>query len=266
MNIDFFAMLERESGKRSFFHGIDTSIMIIFSLAVIVYAVMLRDVLKLIFLETFLLCIMGLARLNPGYVAKRFAWILPFGVFLALFQPFFRPGEVVFQAYGVTLTRQGIDIAILLLLRLFIAASAIIILSSTSTIPQILEGLRRLKFPKVMILIINIMIRYLYLFLENTKRTTKANMARCFTIRKNPAGYRWVLKQLGYLISGIFIKAYEQGERLYNSMLSRGYDMNARYAMATKRRLAAMDFSIFMMFAGVVIFLEVGLPGLVPLL
>ena len=35
--------------------------------------------------------------------------------------------------------------------------------------------------------------------------------------------YRWIVRQVGYTIAMMFLKSYEQGERVHKSMISRGF-------------------------------------------
>ena len=248
--------IEEQSKKRSLLHRIDSRIMIIFAFALIIYAVLLTQLYKLLILEIFLLMLMAAASLNVGYVAKRLALIFPFGGFLALMQPFIRDGEVIYSWWALDITRQGLDFGILLLLKMTVCVSAIILLSSVKSLPEILNGLKKLKVPIFFITTLNMMFRYLHLFYENLHRIRTAQKCRGFTLRNHPKGYRYVWANLGNTISTLFLKSYEQGERVYTSMLARGYTMDSDYIFTEEQKVKRSDLFMFIGLSMLIIYLE----------
>ena len=251
-------MLEMDSQtkKRSPLHRVDIRIMIIFVIALIIYAVIQSDIVKLLILELFLLALMAVARLDPVYLLKRFALIFPFGGFLALMQPFIREGTVIHSWWVFSITQEGLSFGMVLLAKLFVCVSAVILLSSVSTIPELLNGLKMLKVPKFFITTLNMMVRYLYLFYENLHRIRVAQRCRAFTLRRHPKGSRYVLRNIGNTISTLFIKSYDQGERVYTSMLARGYSMDSNYIFIKKRSVRRRDYSLFVGLVIIILFLE----------
>ncbi|UCH88737.1 MAG: cobalt ECF transporter T component CbiQ [Thermoplasmata archaeon] len=254
---ELLSEIDRQAGKKSILHRVDTRVMIIFVLAVIIYAVLQTDIIKLLIIEAFLLAMMAIALLDPIYLLKRFALIFPFGGFLAIMQPFIREGEVIYSWWVFHITREGFDFGMLLLAKLFVCVSAVILLSSVSSLPQILSGLKKLKVPKFFITTLNMMIRYLYLFYENLHRIRTAQKCRGFSMKRNPAGYRFVLRNVANSISTLFIKSYSQGERVFTCMLARGYTMDTDYIFTEERRLKGTDFALFIGFAVLVLLLEI---------
>ena len=235
--------MHNQSEKKSFLHSIDTRVMLIFVLIVIFYAVLCDSVTKLLILWFVILILFGFAKLSPKYVLKRLALIFPFGGFLALMQPLIREGVVIYSFGIFNVTQEGLDFGILLLLRLFVTVSSVILLSSTSSMTTIFNAMKRLHFPKFLVAILHMMIRYLFIFYENIHDISIAQKSRGFTVRKNKQGYRFVLKNFGNILSSLFIKSYDQGERVYTSMLSRGYSLDSDYIFDKDRRVRARDFS-----------------------
>jgi cobalt/nickel transport system permease protein len=248
--------IESQAKKRSPIHRIDPRIMIIFTLALIIYAVLINDILKLIVLELFVLSLMALARLNPKYVIWRLLLIFPFGGFLALMQPFIREGQIINSWWVFNITQEGLNFGMLLLFKLTVCVSAVILLSSVSPLPSLLYGLKKLKVPKFFITTLNMMVRYLHLFYENLGRIRTAQRSRGFSIKNNPAGYKFVLRNLGNLISTLFIKSYDNGERVYLCMLSRGYSMDSDYIFSDDHPVRRTDFLMFVGLAVIIVFLE----------
>ena len=67
-------------------------------------------------------------------------------------------------------------------------------------------------------MIISFMYRYIFVFLEQVQNTRKTMLSRNFGGSKI-----WQWKILSSLIASIFIRTYEQSERIYVAMLSRGF-------------------------------------------
>ncbi len=67
----------------------------------------------------------------------------------------------------------------------------------------------------------------------------KPLLERCFEVWNRKVPRRWTLEQLGYTISSLFVRSYEQGERTYQSMLCRGY--NEAHVYVDKKKIGAAD-------------------------
>ena len=61
------------------------------------------------------------------------------------------------------------------------------------------------------------------MFYDELQRIRNAQKSRNFDIFNKKTSYMWRMKQIGYTIMMMFLKAYEQGEKVYLSMISRGY-------------------------------------------
>jgi cobalt/nickel transport system permease protein len=57
--------------------------------------------------------------------------------------------------------------------------------------------------------------------------------------------YRYRLQQLGYTIGTMFIRSYEQGERVYTSMLCRGYGSES-YLFVVKKTLKGYEWAFLL--------------------
>ena len=155
-----------------------------------------------IILEIFLLVILKLAKLSYWDSAKRLLMLLPFGGAIIIFQPFIQPGNVIWSYSWLTVTDVGLNWAILLLARMIVSLTAIIIYSSTTPLQEMASSFRKLKMPRDLAMILS---------------------SRNFNIHSNNTPYKWRVKQVGYTIGMMFLKSYEQGERVHKSMVSRGF-------------------------------------------
>jgi len=239
------AHIEREVYKDSVVHRLEGRIKIIMALGIILYAVTAPDVIPLLLLESYLFLLLLLSKLSLRYVMTRILLILPFGGIIALFQPFIRTGIVLYSLpFGLTITYEGILFGLLLFFKLIVCVTAIILLSSTTPMQELVGSARRLGLPREFALLLGLMTRYLFVFYDAFQRIRTAQKTRCFSIRGKP--YKWILEQIGYTIGTLFIRAYEQGEKVYVSMLSRGYNPDSQIYVSEKR-IGAQDIAVMAM-------------------
>ena len=77
--------------------------------------------------------------------------------------------------------------------------------------------------PRVMIMILSFMYRYIFVLVDEVMRMRQARDSRNF------GGSRlWHLKTIGNMTGTLFIRSYERGERVYAAMLARGFDGHSR--------------------------------------
>ncbi len=238
--------LERESYRKSPVHRLDGRIKISITLAIIVYAVALPRVdtlnfIKLGLLEAYLIILLLLSALGLKYLVFRFAIALPFGLSIAILQPFLKqPFFVDFTVLytlplGLEITREGMMFGANLFAKFLVSITAIILLSSTTSMSELVASLRRLGMPKELALLFTMMARYLFVFWNMLGRIRTAQKTRCFDIWNKRVARRWTLEQVGYTISSLFIRSYEQGERTYQSMLCRGYNADTNVYVGKKK-------------------------------
>ncbi|MDI6882190.1 MAG: cobalt ECF transporter T component CbiQ [Methanothermobacter sp.] len=221
--------IERETLKESPIHHLDGRIKIIISLIIIVYAVSTSNLLILFIMEAYLLFLLSVSRIPLSYTLKRLFLILPFGGFIALFQLFIRAGDIIWTGpLGVHVTMQGLLFGILLFAKITVSITAIILLSSTTPMQELTNSMRGIGIPHTFIMLLSLTIRYLFFFYDELERIKNAQKTRCFDIWNKNTGYSWRLRKIGETIAMIFLRAYEQGEKTYLSMLSRGYSQESQ--------------------------------------
>ena len=223
MNVEL-SSIEQETWKNSIIHKLDGRIKLILTFMIIIYSVYTTDLKVLLLLEIYLIILLLFSKVSISYFIKRIVVILPFGGFIAIFQPFIKEGLVLYSLpFGLTISYEGILFGILLLSRLVVCLSAIVLLSSVTPLDSIINSMKKLGFPKIMAMILNMTIRYLFVFFNELENITKAQKSRCFNIWNKKTSYSWRLKQVAYTIMMLFLKSFEKGETVYYSMLARGY-------------------------------------------
>ncbi len=168
-----------------------------------------------------------LSKLPPLYVLKRSLVIFPFVLLIAVFIPFFKEGQVAgsynIWLWQISITYNGLLILANVVVKSWLCILALILLSSTTKLDDLLKGLRHLGIPQVMILILSFMYRYIFVLVDEVMRIQQARDSRNF------GGSRLHhLKTIGNMVGTLFIRSYERGERIYAAMLARGFDGQVR--------------------------------------
>ncbi len=235
--------LEKETDKQSPLHSIDGRIKLILLIFVIVYAVFSTQILVLIILEIYLLLLIYISNLSFKTSFIRVLILLPFGGFIIAFQPFIHPGVVIWSgAFGIQITDAGLLWAALLMSRLIVSLTSIVLLSSISPMQEVAESFRRLGMPREFAMIFSLMIRFLFMFFDELHRIMHAQKARCFDAFNKKISYKWRMKQLGYTVAMMFLRAFEQGETVYMSMASRGYSDNSNLYHDRKKKIGSKEY------------------------
>ena len=257
MSIGSVMDLERETMKESFLHLLDGRIKLIISLFIIVYAVYTSELLVLAVMEIYLLLLIYLSQISFKTALKRIMLLLPFGGFIVIFQPFIQPGAVIYTLpLGLHVTYQGLIFGILLLFRLIVTLTAIVLLSSISPMQEVVQSFRKLGMPKEFAMIFSLMIRFLFLFYEELQKIRHAQSTRNFDIF-GKTDYMWRMKQIGYTIMMMFLRAYERGETVYLSMVSRGYSDKSQLYNEGNKKIGSKEYIFIGTTVALVVCLEI---------
>jgi len=174
---------------------------LIFILAAVLAPVSAAPLIALYFGGLFLAVL--LSRVPLWHHLKRILTLLPFTVLIALSALFAQNGWLIFLQVIIKST-----LSILTLSLLF----------STTPFPQFLSGLKRLRFPKIFIMLFSFMYRYVYILENELMRMQLAATARNFSGRPL---YR--ARTLANMSGSLLLRAFERGERVYQAMAARGY-------------------------------------------
>lgn len=164
-----------------------------------------------------IISVAALSRIGARFVLLRLLGIVPFVAF-AVVLPFVASGVEV-DVLGVTMSREGLWAAWNVIAKAGLGATTSIVLAATTEVPDILAGLQRLRVPALLTSIAGFMIRYLELIVEEIGRIRVAMASRGYDPR-----WLWQARPIAASAGTMFIRSYERGERVYDSMLARGYN------------------------------------------
>ncbi len=168
-----------------------------------------------------------LSRVPVLYVLKRSLVIMPFVLLIAIFIPFFKEGEVASSyniwLWQISVTYGGLQVLGNILAKSWLSVLSLILLISTTGITGLLDGLERMRMPRVLIMLLSFMYRYIFILVDEVMRMKQARDSRSF------GGSRlWQIRTIGLMTGTLFIRSYERGERVYTAMLARGFDGHSR--------------------------------------
>jgi cobalt/nickel transport system permease protein len=242
--IEDLFFLERQAYRDSFVHRLDARVKILacFAAIIAIVAVPYSTAVYLAggVLFLFFLALWALSRVPPAVYAKRLAVIVPVWGIVILFQIFVtNPYYTEFHAvatlpFGVNIYAESIQFASILTVKFLVSVSFIILLSVTTKLQDLLQGAGRLGLPAEFGLALGMMIRYLFVFGYIFRKVNEALATRCFSPFDRNLPYRYRLQQLGNAIGTLFLRSYEQGERVFVSMLCRGYGKHSHLFIEKK--------------------------------
>lgn len=227
--------IDKYSDLDSFVHRLDPRTKILVTLAFIL-TVMITPPLPCHTFALHLALIIAvtlLAKLPILYMLKRSSVVLPFVLMMAAFIPFYKQGEVAgsynLWLWRVTVTCEGLTVLWNTLAKAWLSTLSLILLSATTPFPRLLKGLERLGVPRVMVMILSFLYRYIFVLVDEATRMQRARESRSVAASHLfSRRWFWQIKAVGSIIGNLFIRSYERGERVYRAMLARGFDGEIR--------------------------------------
>ncbi len=244
------SFIDKYGGLGSFIHRLDPTIKIISCLTCICFVIFTPPDRFLQFAGYFVLifALILLSKVPIGYILKRSLVIVPFVILVTLFLPFLKEGEVAgswsIGLLSLTITYDGLWIFWNVLIKSYLAILSVILLTSTTKFRDLLKGLEKLCIPKILIMLLSFMYRYIFVLIDEVQRMEQARRARYFG--KN---YVRQIKTFSSMIALLFIRTYERAETIYQSMRARGFDGEILTLSSSHVRRA--DVFYFIIFVGV---------------
>jgi cobalt/nickel transport system permease protein len=157
------------------------------------------------------------ARIGPGVVWSRARAVLPLVVLVAVFVPFVRGGERI-DLGPLSLSRDGLSTFASVASKAAVGTVSAVLLGATTSFPDVLHGLERMRAPRLLVLIAAFMYRYLFVIAGEARRMRVALAARGYRPR-----HALQAAAIGRVAISLFLRTYDRAERVYVAMLARGY-------------------------------------------
>jgi cobalt/nickel transport system permease protein len=168
------------------------------------------------------------ARLGPFRLARTSFVAAPF-ILAALPIVFLRPGDtlavVPIGPLTVAISADGLRTFATIAGKSWLSVQAALLLTYTTPFHDLVDALRKLHLPEVMVAIVGFMVRYLGVLNEEASRLLRARTSRSASVPGVPRGgsLRWRAGVTGGMVGSLFIRSYERSERIHAAMQARGY-------------------------------------------
>jgi cobalt/nickel transport system permease protein len=218
------AFLDHHSHVESPIHHLDARAKIIVFFTFILIGVSSPPTSFFLFslLATALIGIALLARLPLGHLLKKVLVVLPFLLMVTISIPFMKKdgvgGGYNLGLGGLSISQGGLWILWNVVIKSCLGVFSIILLSSTTSFPQLIRGMEKLGSPIIFTMLTSFMYRYSFILIDEMHRMRRAKDSRSFGGR-----WFWQTQVIGHMVGTLFLRSFHRGERVYLAMLSRGY-------------------------------------------
>lgn len=166
----------------------------------------------------------------------------------------FRSGGEVIWSWGVLrITTEGLTVLGSVTLKALLSLLMVNVLTLTTSIPALLNALVALRTPPLLVAIMASMYRYISVLVGEFNA-----MRRAAASRNLMGSNRWQRLVIGNMIGALFIRTYERGDRVYQAMLSRGYQgipLVEKVPPGGKRDFLALTLTVIVALLGQIIYL-----------
>ncbi len=248
-----FHALDSYCAGQSFIHRLDARAKLVVALSLILTAALLPDRSWLAFglLQALLLLATLASRVGFGLVQRRSVVALPFTL-AALTVVVTTPGETLLSIPAPGGAWAVSDAGLLrfasIVVRSYLSIQAAVLLAATTQFPALLQAMRTLGIPRVLVATGGFLYRYLFVLADEAQRLLRAREARSaeppaaadrsLYARRAGGSLSWRARVTGGMSGSLFIRSYERSERIYTAMVARGYDGEIRtFALPALRPL-----------------------------
>jgi len=166
----------------------------------------------------------AVGRIPLRYAAKRLVVVSPFALAILALFPFFEPGRPVWTmavgTWAVEVTDAGLARAGHVLLKFLLCAWTTLLLLATTRFQDLLQGLARLRVPRVFVAQLAFLYRYLWVLVDETMHLRMARAARDGGL----GPWRMRFWSRAGIIGVLFVRTFDRAERIYWAMVARGFD------------------------------------------
>ncbi len=121
------------------------------------------------------------------------------------------------KIYGID--ELSLSFGLNLILRALAAVNCMYFLALTTPMQDILAVLQRLRVPKLVLNLMELIYRYIFVLLEEAERMRKAQASRL-----GYQGFKRSVRSFGELLGQVFLRSYLRADKIYGALLARGFD------------------------------------------
>ena len=160
---------------------------------------------------------------------------------------------------SLSITIPGLERFVHIFLKSWFSVHVAILLAATTQMMDLLSAMRVYKVPRIIVMVFRLMWRYLSIMITKAQRMMRARTARSVNInghrKKLIKQIAWQAQVTGSMAGSLFVRSLEQSERVYQAMLSRGFDGEIRLMPQAKMTLRQKMIVILWAFFCLVLYL-----------
>jgi len=192
------------------------------------------EVSALLPLAAYPVALLALGDVPPRGIVWRMALVSPFAVLVGAFEPFLdrRPLGVL----GPLVVTAGWASFASILLRFMLSVSAALLLVATTGLDAVAAALAWFRVPRLLIVQLLFLYRYLFVLSEEVARSLRAHALRSPT-HPSPR-----LRVAGSMLGQVLLRTLDRAQRIHVAMLCRGFDGEVRLRRPLQARLSDVAF------------------------
>lgn len=213
----------------SVIHCLDPRVKLVTTIAFIISLFLFEGIWGYILAALFLTMTIKLSKVPFKFIVKGMKAIVFLLMITVIFNMFLTPGEPLFTIWKLTLTKEGVRLAVYMAIRLSLLVIGSSIMTLTTTPNQLTDGLekllnplKRIKLPVHEIaMMMSIALRFIPILLEETDKIMKAQIARGADFESGNLMKK--AKSMVPLLVPLFISAFRRANDLAMAMEARCY-------------------------------------------
>lgn len=213
----------------SVIHSLDPRVKLMGTLVFIISLFIGKSVWMYLAVTLFLAAVIRLSKVPFKFIVKGLKAVVILVAISAAFNLFLTDGEVVFRLWRLTITREGIVLAVFMVIRLVYLIMGSSIMTLTTTPNNLTDGLEKglgfLKVVKVPVheiaMMMSIALRFIPILIEETDKIMKAQMARGADFENGNLIQK--AKAMIPILVPLFVSAFRRANDLANAMEARCY-------------------------------------------
>lgn len=203
----------------------------------------------------FLAVVIKMSRVPLKFIVKGLKAIVVIIMISALFNLFLTTGDKLVSFWIFTITRQGLELAIFMIIRLIFLIMGSSIMTLTTTPNNLTDGLEKgmgfLRYIKVPVheiaLMMSIALRFIPILIEETDKIMKAQMARGADFESGNIIRR--AKAMVPILVPLFISAFRRANDLAMAMEARCYNGSKGRTKMKPLKYAGRDYLAYLVLA-----------------
>jgi cobalt/nickel transport system permease protein len=240
--------LEELSEQETSIHNINATVKVLITLVFLIITISfdkyeLSAIVPLIFYP---IIIMSLGDIPLLDLTKRTIIAMPLILGVGIFNPVFDTAPMISLSW-INISGGWISF-ISIVIRGILTILGAQLLIATTGMTQIALALRSLKVPKIFVMQLLFTYRYIFIFVEEIGRTTRAYSLRSY--KSNGVKF----SEWGSLVGGLLIRTIDRAERIYQAMNARGF--TGEYYIGKENKLKTQDVIYFLGWSAYFLFIR----------